>query len=74
MWKKNIPKTCLLVTLTIQSGLEHQNLYNRNPNIRTDELRPVFFQENDTSWSFGITDATLLYNSLCIYPKYCIIF
>lgn len=60
MWKKNNPKTYLLVIITIQSGLEHQDLYNRNP-IRTDELRHVFLQGNDASWSFGITDASRLY-------------
>lgn len=64
MWKKkNQQKTFLSKTFTIQSGLEHQSLYNKNPNTRTNELRHIVFQGNIPAILFGIIDAILPYNS-----------
>lgn len=62
MGKKN-KKPFLSKTFTIQSGLEHQSLYNKNPNIRTNELRHIVFQGNIPAILFGIIDAILPYNS-----------
>lgn len=62
MWK-NSPETFISKTFTIQSGLEHQISFKRNPNVTTDELRHIFFQGNDANLPFGIIGATLPYNS-----------